>query len=162
MNRIDHFGRMLDPAGCQCGSASKIEVGFNRAARQSLGGWSMPKIALTIAMVLLLSTSSAMAQQRAVMKACATDIKAQCEEVQPGEGRIRACVKEHFTDFSEPCQVVLVKAAAVGKACAADVKQNCAGVKPGGGRIEACMKSHLADLSESCQDALTEAAAGKN
>jgi hypothetical protein len=122
----------------------------------------MSKKVLTIFTVLLLSASGAMAQQRAVAKACAADIKAQCAAVQPGEGRIKACVQEHFKDLSEPCQAVLVKAAAIGKACAADVKQNCAGMKPGGGRIEACMKSHLADLSQACKDALTQAAAGKN
>jgi hypothetical protein len=103
-----------------------------------------------------------MAQQRAVAKACADDIKTQCQGVQPGEGRIKACIKSHFADLSQPCQAVLMKAAAIGKACGADVKKVCAGVKPGGGRIEACVKSHMADLSDPCKDALTEAAAGKN
>jgi hypothetical protein len=122
----------------------------------------MRKYVLTIATALLLSTSGAMAQQRAVVKACAADIKTQCTGVQPGEGRIKACVQSHFADLSEPCQAVLLKAAALGKACVADVKQSCAGVKPGGGRIAACMKDHFADLSQPCKDALTQAAAGKS
>ncbi len=114
----------------------------------------MRRYALTIATALLLSTSGAMAQQRAAVKACAADIKTQCTGVQPGEGRIKACVQEHFADLSEPCQALLLKAA-LAKACAADVKQSCAGVKRGGGRIAACMKDHFADLSQPCKDALT-------
>jgi hypothetical protein len=122
----------------------------------------MVKHILVIAGVVLISTTSAMAQQRAVAKACVADVKAQCAGVQPGDGRIRACISEHFKDLSEPCQAVLTKAAAIGKACKADVKQNCGDVKPGGGRIEACVKSHMGDLSQGCKDALTQAAAGKN
>jgi hypothetical protein len=116
---------------------------------------------LMIAGVVLISASSAMAQQKAVAKACAADIKTLCAGVQPGEGRIRACVNDHFKDLSEPCQAVLTKAAAIGKACKADVKQNCGDVKPGGGRIEACVKAHIGDLSQGCKDALSQAAAGK-
>jgi len=121
----------------------------------------MLKNALAFALILLISTTMAMAQQRAVARACAADIKAQCAGVQPGAGRIKACVRDHFGDLSASCQALLVKAAAVGKACAADVKQNCAGIKPGGGRIEACAKSHFADFSDACKDAVTQAAAGK-
>jgi hypothetical protein len=112
--------------------------------------------------LLLLPCGTASAQQKGVAKACASDVKAQCADVQPGEGRIRACIKEHFKDLSEPCQAVLLKAAAIGKACKADVKQDCADVKPGGGRIEACLKDHLSDVSDPCKDALSQAAAGKS
>jgi hypothetical protein len=112
--------------------------------------------------IVFLAISGAAAQQRELAKACAADIKAQCAGVQPGAGRIRACIKDHFKDLSEPCQAGLMKVAEIGKACKADVKQNCAGVKPGGGRIAACMKTHMNDLSEACKDALTMAAAGKN
>jgi len=121
----------------------------------------MLKNILAIGGVMLLSATSSMAQQT-VAKQCAGDIKSLCAGVQPGEGRIRACIKSHVSDLSAPCQAVLVKAAAIGKVCGADVKKNCADVKPGGGRIEACMKSHLADVSEPCKDAMTQAAAGKS
>jgi hypothetical protein len=122
----------------------------------------MLKNIFAIGAIVLLSATSSMAQQGAVAKACAGDVKSQCAGVQPGEGRVRACIKSHFKDLSEPCQAVLVKAAAVGKACGGDIKKICADVKPGGGRIEACMKSHLADVSEPCKDAMTQAAAGKS
>lgn len=127
---------------------------MTRPARNGTGA-----LLLATAM-LLLAGSIASAQQRAVAKACAADVKAQCADVQPGGGRVAACVKMHFKDLSGPCQAVVLKAAAIGKVCAADVKQNCAGIKPGGGRIEACMKDHLSDVSEPCKDALSKAAAG--
>jgi hypothetical protein len=122
----------------------------------------MLKNIFAIGVIVLLSVTSSMAQQRAVAKECAADVKSQCGGVQPGDGRIRACIKSHFKDLSEPCQAVLVKAAAIGKACGGDVKKLCAEVKRGGGRIEARMKSHVADVSEPCKDAMSQAAAGKS
>ena len=119
-------------------------------------------LAFASAALIVATCMSAGHAQRAVVKACGADIKAQCAGVQPGKGRIRACVKEHFKDLSEPCQTVLLKAAAVGKACAADIKQNCAGTRPGGGRIRACMKEHLADVSEPCKEVLARATAGRS
>ena len=95
-------------------------------------------------------------------KGCAGDVKSLCAGVQPGDGRIKACIRSHFSDVSAPCQAVLVKAAAVSKACSADVKKVSADVKPGDGRIEACMKSHLSEVSDSCKDVVTQAAAGKS
>lgn len=122
----------------------------------------MLKNILAVGAIVLLSATSAMAQQSTVAKACAADIKTKCADVQPGEGRVRACIKSHVSELSAPCQAVLAKAAAFGKVCGDDIKKICADVKPGGGRIVACMKSHLADVSEPCKDAMTQAAAGKS
>jgi Cysteine rich repeat len=116
-------------------------------------------ILLVGATVLFLGTPS-MAQQRAVAKACAGDIKTLCQGAQSGQGRIRDCIKSHVGDLSAPCQGLVMKAAAIGKACAADVKANCPGVK-GGVRIASCMKEHVADISDTCKDALSRALAGK-
>jgi hypothetical protein len=122
----------------------------------------MFKIAFAAAAVLLLSSAGAMALERAVVKACAADIKAQCGDVKPGEGRIRACVKDHVKDLGPACQEILIKAGALKQACAADAKQFCGDVKKGGGRIAACMDKHAAELSDPCKDALAQVAAGKN
>jgi hypothetical protein len=122
----------------------------------------MLKIFFAVSVVTLLSATSGMAQS-AAMKACAGDVKSLCAGIQPGDGRIMACIKSHFSDVSAPCQAFLVKAAAaISKACSADVKKICADVKPGGGAIEACMKSHLAEVSDPCKDALSQATAGKS
>ena len=64
--------------------------------------------------VLLLSTSGAMAQMRpgarAVLQACKPDIARFCSQVPPGQGRIKACMKEHLPELSEPCKEGLFQA----------------------------------------------------
>jgi hypothetical protein len=42
--------------------------------------------------------------------ACKSDIQALCPSVQPGGGRILACLKEHKDKVSDPCKVAVVKA----------------------------------------------------
>jgi hypothetical protein len=71
----------------------------------------MMKSLIVIGAAVLFSATAAMAQQRGPAGACAADIKVKCAGVQPGEGRLSACVKEHLTEFSEPCQVRLAKIA---------------------------------------------------
>ena len=64
--------------------------------------------------VLLLSAPGAMAQMRpgarAVLQACKPDIARFCSEVPPGQGRIKACMKEHLPELSEPCKEGLFQA----------------------------------------------------
>ena len=97
----------------------------------------------------------------AVTGACLSDAKALCAGVQPGGGKIRACLKTHLKDLSEGCQTVVLKAVNA-KACAADVKQFCADTKPGEGRLEACIKAHVADVSDACKVAMANHAAGED
>src|SRR5438105_1695364 len=77
----------------------------------------------------LLIGSSAVAERAASerpVRACVADAKKHCANVDPGEGRIAGCLKEHLKDFSAPCQTFLARAAAAKEACTADVKQKCA------------------------------------
>jgi hypothetical protein len=95
----------------------------------------------------------------AVVKACRTDIKAQCgDEMKSGGSALKDCMKKHFSDLSEDCQVAIIRAAAAGKACKADAKKLCADAKPGKG--SECLKSHAADLSDGCKEAMAKAEAG--
>src|SRR5215471_1106165 len=61
------------------------------------------------ALIFAACTSPTMAQRGA--NACVAEMMAQCPGVQPGEGRIRACLRDHFKDLSKPCQAILLKAA---------------------------------------------------
>ena len=76
-------------------------------------GRYMKKIAI-ISAVLLLSTSGSMAQMRPgarqVLQACKPDIARFCSQVAPGQGRIKACMKEHLQELSEPCKEGLFQA----------------------------------------------------
>ena len=104
----------------------------------------------------LLMTHSALAAS-AVVKACRADIKSQCgDEMKSGGSALKDCMKTHFSDLSEDCQVAIVRAAAVGKACKADEKKLCADAKPGKGSLARCMKSHAAELSDGCKEALAK------
>jgi hypothetical protein len=103
--------------------------------------------------LLLLAPAAAIAQQ-AVHQICAADFMKVCAGVQPGEGRIMACVREHFGQLSGPCQNALLANVTITRVCKADAEQKCAGIQPGGGRIQACMKDHFTELGERCQHAL--------
>ena len=143
-----YFARATDLGkfrGMQFAIARRGPILFVKA---KIRGGLVLKNIFAIGAILLLSTTSTMA---AVPKECAADVKAQCGGVQPGAGRIRACINSHLKDLTPTCQTILVRAAAIGKACRGDVRKICAGVKPGGGRIEACIRPHLTELSASCQ-----------
>jgi hypothetical protein len=108
---------------------------------------------------LLLSGSVCPAQESA--KPCATDIKKFCAGTQPGEGRIKACIKSHLSELSEACEDRVLTVAVTGKVCKTDVTSLCAGIVPGTGGIRACIKSHMASVSDPCRDAMSRAVAGR-
>ena len=62
----------------------------------------------------LLSASGATAQMRpgaqAVLTECKPDIARFCSQVAPGQDRIKACMKEHLRELSEPCKEGLFQA----------------------------------------------------
>lgn len=70
--------------------------------------------------LLFVAGTTATAQPRP--RPCAADIKAYCTDIEPGEGRVAACIKEHIGDFSPACKVRLIRAIATTRECAADVK----------------------------------------
>lgn len=114
---------------------------------------------LAILTALLLSCSAAAAQQPG--KPCAADIKTHCTGVQPGEGRLKACIKPHLASLSESCQDRVLTVAVTGKVCKADVAKLCGGIVPGTGGIRECIKSRMAEVSDPCKDAMARTAAGR-
>ena len=113
-----------------------------------------------LAAAFTVTASIAEAAPSALAKACAKDIKSVCADVKPGGGKLKTCVKEHYSDLSTDCQIAIVKAAAVGRACKADAKKLCSDVKPGKGRLAECLQSHAADVSDACKDSMAKAEAG--
>lgn len=49
-------------------------------------------------------------EAKAILGACKQDIKQFCSQVPPGEGRIKACMKAHLHELSEPCKEALFQA----------------------------------------------------
>ena len=121
---------------------------------------SMPRLA--VLSVLLMAPVGAMAQGSAVRQACGPELQQHCAGIEPGEGRLRACVQQNFTAFSEPCRQLLLSNIVVVRACRDDVQKTCAGVQAGGGRIQACMKDHFAEYSETCKRAIIAAKLGRS
>jgi hypothetical protein len=109
---------------------------------------------LAASLLALLPLGGAAAQQGSARQACGEDISRVCAGIQPGEGRITGCVREHFTKLSASCRNALISGVTITKACQADYQLKCAGIEPGGGRSQACMKDHFAELDELCQKAL--------
>ena len=103
-----------------------------------------------------LLVSSAMAQSRA----CAADIKKACANIEPGNGRIAACVKEHLKDLSDVCKARLAETAAAAKTCRADVSKECGSVRR---RIQkvACVRDALTNLSDDCKATISAVVSGK-
>ena len=111
-----------------------------------------------VVIAVLLSGCSAMAQSG---NPCAGDIKTQCSGIQPGDSRIKACIKSHLGALSEACTDRVLTVAVTDKVCKGDVAKLCAGVVAGTGGIRTCIKSHIAEVSDSCRDAMAGTAAGK-
>ena len=115
---------------------------------------------VALAAAFTMTVSAADAAPSVVAKACAKDIKSVCADVKSGGGKLKTCVKEHFSELSTDCQIAIVKVAAVGRACKADAKKLCSDIKPGKGRVAECLQSHAADLSDGCKEAFAKAEAG--
>ena len=114
----------------------------------------MKRVILLGLALMLLAPATAMGQLGEARRACAPDIKQLCAEVKPGEGRLKACIKEHFGQLSAPCQTALLSNVTITKSCKTDAEQKCAGIQPGGGRIQTCMKDHFTELTKDCKESL--------
>jgi hypothetical protein len=73
----------------------------------------MMKAFLAASLCVALSATASYAQSaaaRAVLGACKPDIARFCSQVPPGQGRIKACMKQHLPELSEPCKEALFQA----------------------------------------------------
>jgi hypothetical protein len=110
------------------------------------------------AALLMFGANAAVAQERA--KACVADVKKLCADVEPGEGRVAGCIKQHLNELSEPCQNLVAEVATAAKACTADVKGKCADARRKVAKV-ACLKSALTNLSDACKSAISQIGAGR-
>jgi hypothetical protein len=113
------------------------------------------KVSMIIMAALFLTLSAAAAwAEKGPHGPCAEDVAKYCKDVQPGEGRIIKCLKEHDKDLSPACREkgaeMQQKMNDLRKACEGDVQKLCKGVQPGEGGILKCLKEHEKSLSPDC------------
>src|SRR5215203_1655541 len=104
---------------------------------------------------LIASGTTAAAQPRP--RPCTIDIHAYCTDIQPGGGRVAACIKEHMGDFSPACKSRLIGAIVGTRECAADVKAQCTGAGLTSKEITACLSETLPNLGNLCKTAILAA-----
>jgi hypothetical protein len=87
-------------------------------------------------------------------KACKADLAAACPGVEPGQGRILACLEGKTDQLSQACKDdVSKKFNALYKACRPDATKLCPGVEMGGGKLLQCLGDNEKTLSSSCKKA---------
>jgi hypothetical protein len=97
--------------------------------------------------------------------ACHDDVERLCKDVQPGEGRVLACLKSHKKDVSKECTNAIQQMRAqlknMSAACEPDVEKFCWDTPAGKGGITQCLKKHKAELSADCKTAVAKAKTAK-
>ena len=98
-------------------------------------------------------------------EACGNDIKSFCSQVQPGDGRISACLYAHTDLISDSCYSVTERVGVILEgvfdgietfyaACGADLMKHCADKQPGQGEQLACLRENTANISPGCVAAM--------
>jgi hypothetical protein len=98
---------------------------------------------------------------------CKADLQKYCKDVEPGDGRLLACLYAHSDKISARCEYAVYDAASqleraltaltyVANECRDDLKANCSDIKPGEGRLLNCLKKNDAKVSSRCKQAQKE------
>jgi hypothetical protein len=74
--------------------------------------------------------------------------------VQPGQGRIAQCLKQHKDQVSAACKQKMAEFREEAQACQADVQRLCPNAKAGKERQE-CMRQHKDEVSPECRHLVT-------
>jgi len=101
---------------------------------------------------VVLAAPAVFAQGLEPGKACKADLEKICPGVEPGHGRILACLEGKTDQLSDKCKDdVSKKLVSFYKACKADSDKLCANVMRGEGRVMQCLQDNEASLSKSCK-----------
>ena len=85
-------------------------------------------------------------------KACKADLEKACPGIEPGQGRILACLEGKTDQLSQACKDdVSKKFNALYKACRADAQKLCPDTEMGGGKLLQCLGDNEKSLSSSCK-----------
>ena len=123
----------------------------------------LPRVIAPLAITLIISaaTTERLAAQ-SIFESCETELKTYCSQVNPGNGRIIACLYAYEDKLSESCDAATEDHSTlldwffetvryVMEQCADDIQKHCADVVFGGGRIFSCLVEKTASLTDSCK-----------
>ncbi|MEM8636707.1 MAG: cysteine rich repeat-containing protein [Pseudomonadota bacterium] len=121
----------------------------------------MKQILLAVFALFLVGTG---AHAASILEACEADITTYCSNVEPGHGRISACLYAHEDKVSDACDAATTEVSDVidiffsrlreiSIACGDDVQKHCSGVEVGGGRMISCLRAE-ASITEQCKSVI--------
>ncbi len=127
-------------------------------------------MSVTLITTMFISSVSAETKEQAVErfdKACGSDIKQYCSKVQPGDGRISACLYAYTPQLTDNCYAVTDRVGIILEkvfdgielfyaACSTDLQKYCSDKQPGTGEPLACLREKLAEISPGCVAALPD------
>ena len=108
-----------------------------------------------------------------ILTACATDVSNYCDVVEPGYGRLFACLYAHETVISDACleatsdmsdllDTFFEGTRTVLQECGTDIRNLCGDVQAGEGRIFTCLGEHTAELSDGCKGVMDHVSMPEN
>ena len=144
--------------------------GSDPQASERVGAMRKFIVSSCVVVSVLLTTGWAQADENLVeglKKACNRELTTFCKGVQPGEGRILACLYAFQDRVSGKCDYAIYDAATelehaatalkfAAAECKDDLLKYCGNVQVGQGRVKACLDKNEQSLSEKCKEALKQ------
>lgn len=135
---------------------------------------SMMRCLAAIGLALLFA-GSAFAQEgvvQTVTEGCSKEIGVYCKGVNPGEGRLLACLYAYGDKLSNRCEFALYDASVqlerainalsyVANECRNDLTAYCSAVEPGQGRLLHCLEKNKTKVSRRCTQAIKDVGYGR-
>ena len=112
---------------------------------------------LMAALLLPLGLRPASAQAADVlaelMVQCRRDAADLCSEVEPGGGRVAACLYSRLNDLSPPCHRAMRDGIAI-RACGGEYQRYCSDIPIGYGKVSRCLRQFSDSVGPRCSEAL--------
>jgi hypothetical protein len=109
-----------------------------------LASLAVPAAAALVLCVVL----PARAAPHAAAQACRSDFTKYCSGVEPGGGRVVACLQQHQDELTPACKSTVDQLAG----CGEEVRKIC-GTASGRSELQECMKTHSSEFSATCRAA---------
>jgi len=93
-------------------------------------------------------------------KTCAPSITQYCADIEPGNGRLTACMVRNQASLPPVCRTSVYATVEQGSKflllCGSDLSTACPTLKPGNGRLYACLRFKEEQLTAGCRNYLSK------